>query len=40
MNLSPETIAVVAGRPDAPGSPLNQPLVLAGVNIVEAIKHE
>lgn len=27
--LSPATIAVVAGRPTAPGDPLNQPIVLA-----------
>ena len=27
--LSPATIAVMAGRPSAPGGPLNQPLVLA-----------
>ena len=27
--LSPRTVAVVAGRPTAPGSPLNQPIVLA-----------
>jgi cystathionine gamma-synthase len=27
--LSPKTLAVTAGRPSAPGSPLNQPLVLA-----------
>ncbi|MEP7045419.1 MAG: aminotransferase class I/II-fold pyridoxal phosphate-dependent enzyme [Ilumatobacteraceae bacterium] len=27
--LSPATIAVIAGRPSAPGDPLNQPIVLA-----------
>lgn len=28
-HLSPATVAVTAGRPSAPGSPLNEPLVLA-----------
>ncbi|MBN9621175.1 MAG: PLP-dependent transferase, partial [Actinobacteria bacterium] len=28
-NLRPESVAVAAGRPEAPGSPLNAPIVLA-----------
>lgn len=32
--LAPETVAVTAGRPHAPGEPLNVPPVMASVYLV------